>query len=513
MEFSHSQMLAIEAVERVMSVVSLFGALFIIMTFTAFRSLRKPINRLVFYATFGNLLTNVATLVSTTGIRLGAGSGLCIFQGFFIQMLMPADALWTFCMALNVYLTFFRSYTANDLRRLEKWYFLACYGVPFLPALGYLIAQSITQKSIYGNALIWCWVSIEYDWMRIAFFYAPVWFIITIILTIYIATGREIYIRRQALKEFEQHTADNMFIKDDKPIPSAPASPSSKEEMGFGAVTKVTEIQVTSEPIKLAVFNPLTTTRETAPPGPVEPDYEDGRNSFSSLQRLSTVPLTADKPQSWWSKSSSPPKPDPFSNPIHDHGMNTNVVTMVTADARSLKRSPSTKVLQINSSASSSSSSSPSAPQPTSPLPVSPNTNNGRVSTFSYGSTLRPQTASSDHVRRRFTASQSANRAALSYFKVALLMFVALSVVWIPSTINRLYTLIAPEKMSFVLNFLAAGVLPMQGFWNASVFLGTSWTEIKKGFAELGQKRDKGRNGSIVSYLDADTAGWRKWKG
>ena len=152
--FSHPQLLAIEAVERVMSVVSLCGALFIISTFMAFRSLRKPINRLIFYATFGNLLTNVATLISTSGIQAGSKSGLCIFQGFFIQMLMPADALWTFCMALNVYLTFFRSYTANDLRRLEKWYFLACYGVPFLPALVYVVVQSAMQVGIYGNAVV-----------------------------------------------------------------------------------------------------------------------------------------------------------------------------------------------------------------------------------------------------------------------------------------------------------------------------------------------------------------------
>ena len=152
--FSSGQILAIEVIERAMSGVSLFGAFFIIGTFTAFKSLRKPINRLVFYATFGNLLTNLATLISLSGIRAGPGSALCTFQGFFIQMLMPADALWTFCMALNVYLTFFRSYTAKDLRGLEKWYFLACYGIPFLPAIVYAIIQASKQKQIYGNALV-----------------------------------------------------------------------------------------------------------------------------------------------------------------------------------------------------------------------------------------------------------------------------------------------------------------------------------------------------------------------
>ncbi|KAF2230667.1 hypothetical protein EV356DRAFT_536155 [Viridothelium virens] len=510
--FSHGQLLAIEAIERIMSVVSLCGALFIICSFLLFRRIRKPINRLVFYATFGNLLTNVATLVSTSGIHAGNSSALCIFQGFFIQMLMPADAFWTFCMALNVYLTFFRGYTANDLRRLEKWYFLGCYGVPFIPALVYLVVQSAGgPKNIYGNAMIWCWVSLDYDWMRIAFFYAPVWFIITIILTIYVATGREIFIRRAALREFEHQTTDDLYVKDTKPLPSAPSIGSSKSEHGFGAVTKVTEIQVTSEPIKLEVFNPLTTTRnEASPPGPVEPDYDNDRLSFSSQQRLSgpSTPPTS-KPQFWWSKTSGSEKPDPFTNPIHDHGMNTNVVTMVTADAPTIKRSPSLKVIQTSASPTAL-----STPEPRSPVsPLAPNHPDGRVSTFSNASLARPHTAGSEHVRRRLTASQSANKAALSYYKVALLMFVALSVVWIPSTINRLYSLVVPEKQSFPLNFLAAGVLPMQGAWNAAVFLDTSWTELKKGVRELREGKTQGRKGSVFSDLDTDNGGWRRWKG
>ena len=349
----------------------------------------------------------------------------------------------------------------------------------------------------------------DYDWMRIAFFYAPVWFIITIILTIYVATGREIFIRRAALREFEQQTAEGMFVKDDKPLPSPPSSPTSKDELRFGAVTKVTEIQVTSEPIKLEVFNPLTTTSSgTSPPAAVEPDYDNDAYSFSSQHRLSLPPPPTSKPQFWWSK---PPnafeKPDPFTNPIHDHGKSANVVTMVTSDAPALKRSPSSKGLQINHSTGSGSN---PGSHLRSPVPTSPDSN-GRMSTFSQASLARPQTSSSEKARKRATASQSANRAALSYFKVALLMFVALSVVWIPSTINRLYTLIAPSKQSFVLSILAAGVLPTQGFWNAAVFWGTSWNEIKKGFAELGE--DKRRKGSIVSFMDSDSSGWRRWRG
>ncbi|KAJ9651137.1 hypothetical protein H2201_009283, partial [Coniosporium apollinis] len=59
--FSSSHGNAIEIVERVMSVLSMLGTNFIIGTFVAFPAFRKPINRLILYATIGNALTNVAT--------------------------------------------------------------------------------------------------------------------------------------------------------------------------------------------------------------------------------------------------------------------------------------------------------------------------------------------------------------------------------------------------------------------------------------------------------------------
>jgi hypothetical protein len=76
---------------RVTSVLSLIGTSFIIATFLISTDYHKPINRLVFYASFGNIITNVATLVSTSSIHAGATSPLCQLQAFLIQMCV----LWT----------------------------------------------------------------------------------------------------------------------------------------------------------------------------------------------------------------------------------------------------------------------------------------------------------------------------------------------------------------------------------------------------------------------------------
>lgn len=79
---------AIETAERVSSVFSVLGAILIITTFLYDNRLRKPINRLVFYASWGNLFANVATLISREGIKRGVDAPLCQFQGFLIQWLV-----------------------------------------------------------------------------------------------------------------------------------------------------------------------------------------------------------------------------------------------------------------------------------------------------------------------------------------------------------------------------------------------------------------------------------------
>ena len=86
------QMLTLNVSERCMSTMSLLGSLFIFITFCRWPYFRKPINRLVFYASFGNILTNVATLIATSAVPRDptlVPSTLCEFQGIIIQWYGP----------------------------------------------------------------------------------------------------------------------------------------------------------------------------------------------------------------------------------------------------------------------------------------------------------------------------------------------------------------------------------------------------------------------------------------
>lgn len=152
------QLNSLETIERVASCLSLLGTSFIFVTFIYSPAFRKPINRLMFYASIGNSLCNVGTLISLTGIRAGPNSHICQFQGFLIQFFLPADALWNLAMAINVYMTLFRRYNADQLKALE-WKYRECFVyTSYLRARraeSMVLAKASSQRSWVWKAYVW----------------------------------------------------------------------------------------------------------------------------------------------------------------------------------------------------------------------------------------------------------------------------------------------------------------------------------------------------------------------
>lgn len=79
----------------------------------------------------------------------------------------------------------------------------------------------------------------------------------------------------------------------------------------------------------------------------------------------------------------------------------------------------------------------------------------------------------------RRKATHDANSAAWSYTKCSILFFTAILITWIPSTANRVYGVIQPDGVSLPLEYMSAFVLPLQGFWNAVIYMVTSWKACK----------------------------------
>ncbi|RYP89734.1 hypothetical protein DL770_004122 [Monosporascus sp. CRB-9-2] len=354
--FSTERLDNLKVIERVCSSLSLLGCVFVLATFTFSDAFRKPINRLVFYASFGNLL------------------------------FMPADAFWTLAMAVNVYMTFYFKYDAEKLRRLEVWYFILCYGVPFIPALTFIFISSESKGRMYADATLWCWVSPKWEILRIATFYGPVWVSILITFFIYIRAGGDIYKKRRQMRYFSSsHDRSETLTMDD------PYS------------TKTTEVTVTSETIG------------EDPRGTDPASLEQGISTKASVGQRNPVCLVT-----------------------------------ISADAR--------------------------APQEL-------------ANASKSGGSGLPPPARSGRMKRR--ANYQANSAAWSYTKCAILFFTALLVTWIPSSANRVYSVINVGKVSQPLEYLSATVLPLQGFWNTVIYISTSWSATKMMFSDIFRRRSR----------------------
>ncbi|KAH7113384.1 hypothetical protein EDB81DRAFT_862565 [Dactylonectria macrodidyma] len=208
---SLNQLDAVSAIERTCSVLSLLASVFTISTYCLSKSFHKPINRLVFYASFGNMLTNVGTMMSRTYVN-SANSAGCQLQAFIIQMFMPADAFWTLAMAINVYLTFYFKFDAKRLRGMEIPYLCCCYGIPLVPAFVFIFVKNHAGQRAYGNAVLWCWIAPEWSVWRIAVFYGPIWVIMVITFFIYIRAGRTIYEKRKQLHDFSTSDPDPLSV-------------------------------------------------------------------------------------------------------------------------------------------------------------------------------------------------------------------------------------------------------------------------------------------------------------
>jgi hypothetical protein len=77
------------SIERATACLSVAGTLLIFLTFITDKSFRTLSNTLIFYASFANIMANVACLIGYFGILEGPDSPLCQFQAFLLEMHVP----------------------------------------------------------------------------------------------------------------------------------------------------------------------------------------------------------------------------------------------------------------------------------------------------------------------------------------------------------------------------------------------------------------------------------------
>ncbi|KAG5970550.1 hypothetical protein E4U55_001629 [Claviceps digitariae] len=67
----------------------------------------------------------------------------------------------------------------------------------------------------------------------------------------------------------------------------------------------------------------------------------------------------------------------------------------------------------------------------------------------------------------------------MSYLRTSFIFGLSVLITWIPSSVNRLYSLANQGQVSYSLSVASGCVLPLQGVWNAIIFFTTSWRSVQ----------------------------------
>ncbi|KAH7002981.1 hypothetical protein EDB82DRAFT_531461 [Fusarium venenatum] len=277
---------AISAIERACSIPSLLGSLFIIATYCSSKLFHKPISRMLFYASFGNMMCNVATLISNSFVNHPNSAG-CQTQAFLIETFMFADVFWALSMATNVYLTFYHRFDGIKLRKLEPLHISLCYGIPFIIAITFLFVKNGDGVRAYGNANLWCWLTVQWDAWQLAT-YGLIWLIIFIAFALYVRVGVTIYKWRRRLHGFS-------YSNDRTNLSQVPPNPD------LSGIAKTTDITITTldspPPVSGQSLRPATRPDPVhsadiyaGPALPVVPSYEQHNTRTKNSDRVKRSP-------------------------------------------------------------------------------------------------------------------------------------------------------------------------------------------------------------------------------
>ncbi|KAI4250864.1 MAG: hypothetical protein L6R42_008599 [Xanthoria sp. 1 TBL-2021] len=92
----------------------------------------------------------------------------------------------------------------------------------------------------------------------------------------------------------------------------------------------------------------------------------------------------------------------------------------------------------------------------------------------------KPEIFQMRSITREEALKENPNPGAWLYARVAFLFFLSMLIIWIPSSANRVYSLVYPDRINFALNYVSALVLPSQGVLNAIVYVLTSQTACRE---------------------------------
>ncbi|RGP74260.1 hypothetical protein FLONG3_6172 [Fusarium longipes] len=407
-------------IERFGAGCSMVAIILLLLSFAMFKKLRTTPNLFLVFASIANAGASVASMIGYDGLQAGEGSNLCQAQAFIFEWFMQSDPWWSLAMAINVFLVFFCNADPRMFRKYAWLYCVICFGGPLIPAIVLISIRNSPRGLMFGDATLWCWIGTDWSLVRLYAYYIPIWIFSFLSIMIYFAVGYHVFHARNVLRHM---VIDGMKVERSDSIPYS----SSEHRASSEAVA----------------FPPGTSER-----GDTDscPQNLTGHQDFYGTA-VTEVEITREEPRQ--------PIHHGLASPAAAHkGSNPSCIQswVLPGSFDQLERTTS-RGQRVETLCTSN-----STPQPSSTIIAR----------------LRAVKASASLKLKRLDPVK------MAYLRTSFIFGFAVLITWIPSSINRLYSLTHQDKISFSLSVASGCVLPLQGFWNTLIYFTTSWKVFRE---------------------------------
>ncbi|KAH8913074.1 hypothetical protein BR93DRAFT_964196 [Coniochaeta sp. PMI_546] len=257
--FTDDQVFVLAVLERTGGSLSLFSVCMIFVAYGLFERIRTVPNTFIVFASVANAGASIASIIATDGLS-SQGSSLCQAQAFMFEMFIQSDPWWSLAMAVNVVMVFFMNGNPHSIKKWGWLYCLVCYGGPLIVALVCLQLRAPGKGKVYGSAGLWCWITNDWNPLRIYTYYMLIWICILSSMIIYLSIGVYVFHVRNRLHQFSSTTltTQGKGTVTNPPAHDKAKTWSSSPEPGVNIVTEVRVTHTKSESSSSSVFSPIT---------------------------------------------------------------------------------------------------------------------------------------------------------------------------------------------------------------------------------------------------------------
>nr|ACF17591.1 cAMP receptor cAR [Cavenderia aureostipes] len=144
---------------------SIIGCFCVLVGFWRLKLLRNHITRIISCFCLTSFFKDLISCILTLTQSHRENDFSCYLFAIAINYGSLSCWLWTLCLAVSIYLLIVKR--IQEAERLEKYYYLICWGLPLISTI-IMLAKGLVER-VVG----WCWIGGQYTAYRFGIFYVP----------------------------------------------------------------------------------------------------------------------------------------------------------------------------------------------------------------------------------------------------------------------------------------------------------------------------------------------------